>query len=91
MPASYALGGHFEGLIHGLVDEGRYNNASEVVRAALRLLEDQEKLREIKFEELRTEIQKGMADLEAGRVSEFDPQEIKKRGKEKLAGHQNLI
>lgn len=85
MPASYALGGRFEGLIRGLVDEGRYNNASEVVRAALRLLEDQEKMREIKFEKLRLEITKGMVDLEAGRVSEFDSQEIKKLGQEKLA------
>jgi hypothetical protein len=30
MPRSYALGGHFEGLIEELVKGGRYNNASEV-------------------------------------------------------------
>lgn len=89
MPASYAVGERFEGLIKELVHEGRYNNASEVVRAGLRLLEDNEKLRQIKFEELRSEIQKGMADIKAGRVSEFDPEEIIKRGKEKLAAQQN--
>ncbi len=32
MPSSYTLGVHFEDLIKGLVESGRYNNASEVVR-----------------------------------------------------------
>jgi antitoxin ParD1/3/4 len=47
MPSSYTLGRRFEALVKELVDSGRYNNASEVLRDGLRLLEDREKLREI--------------------------------------------
>ena len=57
MPRSYALGDHFESLIDTLVKSGRYNNASEVVRAGLRLLEDREKLRQLKVEEIRRSIE----------------------------------
>jgi len=35
-------GSHFEQLIRKLLNSGRFNNSSEVVRAGLRLLEDQE-------------------------------------------------
>ena len=52
MPRSFALGSHFEGMIEELVKGGRYNNASEVVRDGLRLLEDREKLRQLKVEEI---------------------------------------
>ena len=37
-----ALTSHFEGFIKQLIDSGRYNNASEVVRAALRKLQESE-------------------------------------------------
>jgi len=57
MPRSYALGSHFESLIDELVKGGRYNNASEVVREGLRLLEDREKLRQLKVEEIRRSIE----------------------------------
>jgi antitoxin ParD1/3/4 len=53
MPRSFALGDRFEAFIDAQVKGGRYNNASEVVRDALRLLEDQEKLRELQLAELR--------------------------------------
>ena len=44
--ASIALNEYFEKFIEKQIKEGRYNNASEVVRAALRLLEDYEGARE---------------------------------------------
>lgn len=50
------------------VESGLYNSASEVVREGLRLLQQRDQMREIKLEALRTEIQKGIDDLEAGRV-----------------------
>ena len=37
-----ALTTHWEGFIRQLIESGRYNNASEVVRAALRKLQDAE-------------------------------------------------
>ena len=37
-----ALTTHFEGFIKQLINSGRYNNASEVVRAALRKLQESE-------------------------------------------------
>lgn len=37
-----ALTSHFEGFIKHLISSGRYNNASEVVRAALRKLQESE-------------------------------------------------
>ncbi|MBX5092539.1 type II toxin-antitoxin system ParD family antitoxin [Rhizobium lentis] len=41
-----ALGNHYEEFIRTQLESGRYNNASEVVRAGLRLLEDHEAARE---------------------------------------------
>lgn len=42
MPTSVALSPHFEKFIRQQIESGRYSNVSEVVRAGLRLLEDQE-------------------------------------------------
>jgi len=59
MPRSFALGQRFEAFIDAKVQGGRYNNASEVVREALRLLEDREGLRDIRLTELRRLAEEG--------------------------------
>lgn len=40
---SITLGDHFDGFIANQINEGRFASASEVVRAGLRLLEDNER------------------------------------------------
>ncbi|MBL0352104.1 MAG: type II toxin-antitoxin system ParD family antitoxin [Verrucomicrobia bacterium] len=60
MPTSVALGSHFEKFVKAQLASGRYNNASEVIREGLRMLEDQEMLRAFKLDALRAEIQKGV-------------------------------
>lgn len=62
MPRSFALGSHFEELIDALVKGGRYNNASEVVREGLRLLEDREERRRLKVAELRRLVEEARND-----------------------------
>jgi len=59
MPTSVALGSHFETFVRGQVEGGRFNNASEVVRAGLRLLEETEQRKQLELEALRAEIHAG--------------------------------
>jgi antitoxin ParD1/3/4 len=61
MPTSVALGNHFESFVRDQLQSGRFNNASEVVRAGLRLLEEQEQRKQLELEALRTEIAAGLA------------------------------
>ncbi len=57
------------------VESGFFNNASEVHRAALARMARQEEERALRLERLRQEISAGDADIEAGRVLEFDSAE----------------
>ena len=61
MPTSVALGNHFEAFIREQVQSGRFNNASEVVRAGLRLLEERQEQAYLELEALRAEIAAGFA------------------------------
>jgi antitoxin ParD1/3/4 len=80
MPTSVALGSHFETFLKKQLASGRYNNASEIVRAGLRLLEDQEKQNALKLADLRAAIKVGL-DSGPGRDMEdvFDRLEAKYR------------
>ncbi len=59
MPTSVALSPYFESSVKEQVSSRRFNNVSEVVRAGLRLLEDQEQAQAVKLRELRAAIQAG--------------------------------
>jgi antitoxin ParD1/3/4 len=74
---SISLGNHFDEFIKSQVSEGRYKNVSEVIRAGLRILEDEES----KSKALKAAIQKG---LDSPSVSNFDfKKNLKKLKKEK--------
>jgi antitoxin ParD1/3/4 len=62
---SVSLGSYFEQFVTTQVTVGRYKNVSEVIRAGLRLLEDEES----KTIALKTAIQQG---LNSPRVENFD-------------------
>lgn len=42
LPFSISMGKHFREFVKRMVSEGRYQTASEVIRAGLRLLEEEE-------------------------------------------------
>lgn len=63
---SISLGNHFDTFVQGSVSNGRYKNVSEVVRAGLRLLEEEES----KIIALRNAIQEG---VDSGIAYDFDP------------------
>lgn len=58
---------HQQDLIETLVRTGRYQNASEVLREGLRLVEQREAEDAAKLEALRSAAEVGWRDLEAGR------------------------
>ncbi|HTW28350.1 MAG TPA: type II toxin-antitoxin system ParD family antitoxin [Acetobacteraceae bacterium] len=61
------LTAHHETLIETLVGTGRYQNASEVLRDGLRLIEAREAREAVKLQALQEAARTGFADLEAGR------------------------
>ncbi|MCY1669446.1 type II toxin-antitoxin system ParD family antitoxin [Novosphingobium sp. SL115] len=56
-----------ESLIHHKVSAGRYTSASEVVREALRLMDERDQMQELYKASMREKIAAGMASLRAGR------------------------
>ena len=60
-----------ETLIEALVQSGRYQNASEVLREGLRLVENRETEEAVKLDALRAAIDLGLAAIERGDAKTF--------------------
>ena len=75
--------------IKDAISTGRYASTSEVIRDALREWEVAQARREQELLSLRKDIAEGLADIEAGRVSGFDPQEIIRMGEKLLAAQKS--
>jgi antitoxin ParD1/3/4 len=65
-----------EKIIEALVAGGRYQNASEVLREGLRLLEQREAENEAKLAALRAAAAVGFAELDAGQYTELGAEEV---------------
>ena len=68
---SVTLGNHFEDFVQNRISAGRYKNTSEVIRAGLRLLEEEED----KVTALRQAIQEG---IDSGIDEDFEPEQFLK-------------
>jgi antitoxin ParD1/3/4 len=66
-------------LVERLVDSGRYQNASEVLREGLRLVENRESEEKARLKALRAAARIGIADIEAGRYRNFNSPTALKR------------
>jgi len=70
---------HQAALVERLVSSGRYQNASEVLREGLRLIEVRDEDEKARLEALRAAVQVGIDDMEAGRYQTFEsPEELRR-------------
>lgn len=63
---------HQSDFVEELVTTGRYQNASEVLREGLRLVEQRERQDAAKLAALRAAVDEGLSDLSGGRYTEVD-------------------
>jgi len=69
---NFSLTPSLEQYVRNRAATGDYNNASEVVREAIRLLKQQDEERTLKLERLRAAIQVGIHDMETGNSIEIN-------------------
>jgi antitoxin ParD1/3/4 len=67
-----------EEMVRQKVDSGLYTSASEVVREALRLMEEKDQLRAVRLEQLRRDIQEGLG---SGPAAEWDVEDVKRQAR----------
>ena len=73
-----------EAMVAEKVKSGLYNSASEVVREGLRLVREQDQLREIRLNELRAEIQIGIDQADRGESKPLDIEALKIEARRRL-------
>lgn len=88
MPMNVNLTPHLEDMVRQKVASGLYTSSSEVVREALRLMEEQDRIRAVKLEQLRQDIRNG---LNSGEPTQWNPEEIKRDGRTKRAKQATAI
>jgi putative addiction module CopG family antidote len=86
---SLQLAPEHETIIHTMLATGRYGSPEEALGAALQLLEEDELVHEYRRERLKRDIELGMADAATGRVTQFDPDGLKRKVRERLESLSN--
>jgi antitoxin ParD1/3/4 len=67
-----------EELVRTKVESGLYNSASEVVREALRLMDDRDRVSAAKLEQLKAEVRRG---LDSGKSQPWDASKVKQQAR----------
>lgn len=73
-----------ESFVTRLVARGDYHSASEVVRDGLRLLKEREELKQVRLDELRSEVRKGYEQSLRGESRPLDAESVKSRARSKV-------
>ncbi len=74
-----------EELVRAKVSSGLYTSASEVVREALRLMDEQDRLKQAKLDELRRDVRQG---LDSGASEQWDAAAVKTKARARRAAKQ---
>lgn len=85
MPADMAA------VVKAAVEGGGYTSTSEVVREALRDWKAKRAIQSLELAALKTDIDKGLADVTAGRLVDFDAEDIAERGRKLLAARSDSV
>ena len=80
MPINVNLTPFLEEMVRQKVKSGLYSSASEVIREALRLMGEQDSLRQAKFDHLRQDIRAG---IESEPATVWDADEIKRAARKR--------
>ena len=81
MALNVSLPMELEARVRQHVASGMYGSASEVIREALRLFEAYQSVQQSSLVALKSDIERGMGDVKAGRVKQMDMATIKARGR----------
>ena len=82
MTMNVNLSPQLEDMVRQKVASGLYTSASEVVREALRLMDEQDRLREAKLEQLRSDVRQGLA---SGPSETWDAEAVKSKARTRRA------
>lgn len=75
-----------EELVNAKVKSGLYHTASEVIREGLRLLEERDRLYQLRLEELRRDVKKGVDQLDRGEGGPLAVGALKARLRKEVGG-----
>jgi len=81
-----SLTSELENYVKTKVATGMYNSVSEVMREALRLMEERDAMQAVRLEALRQNINKGLDSLEREDSKPLDMETIKAKGRARLTG-----
>ncbi|NTW57292.1 MAG: type II toxin-antitoxin system ParD family antitoxin [Chlorobiaceae bacterium] len=82
MPINVNLTPQLEEMVRQKVKSGMYTSASEVVREALRLMQEKERYQTVKIDQLRHDIRDG---IHSGDPGPWNAEDVKRKGREKRA------